>query len=121
MSTPISGDLREAPKSHHKILRPDPVDARLDGNIGAAGVKFGTLRWTKEDFGCGSIILADGKLILLTESGDLVLAEPSPDAYHEKARASLLTGPCRAELALANGRLYRRDNKKLVCWDLRAK
>ena len=31
-------------------LKPDPVDARLDGNIGAAGVKFGTLRWTKEDF-----------------------------------------------------------------------
>ena len=31
-------------------LRPDPVDARLDGNIGANGVKFGTLRWTKEDF-----------------------------------------------------------------------
>src|SRR5690242_2866065 len=33
-----------------KSLQPDPVDARLDGNIGAAGVKFGTLRWTKADF-----------------------------------------------------------------------
>jgi xanthine dehydrogenase molybdenum-binding subunit len=31
-------------------LQPDPVDARLDGNIGALGVKFGTLRWTKDDF-----------------------------------------------------------------------
>jgi hypothetical protein len=27
----------------------------------------------------------------------------------------------RAEIALANGRLYARDAKKLVCWDLRAK
>jgi CO/xanthine dehydrogenase Mo-binding subunit len=31
-------------------LRPDAVDARLDGNIGAAGVKLDTLRWTKQDF-----------------------------------------------------------------------
>ena len=33
-----------------KSLGPNPVDARLDGNIGAAGVKLDTLRWTKEDF-----------------------------------------------------------------------
>ncbi len=31
-------------------LKPNPVDARRDGNIGANGVKLGTLRWTKQDF-----------------------------------------------------------------------
>jgi outer membrane protein assembly factor BamB len=84
-------------------------------------LKTGKVRWTREDFGCGSMILADGKLVILTESGDLVLAEPTPEAYREKARARVLTNPCRAELALANGRLYGRDNTKLVCWDLRQK
>ena len=79
------------------------------------------MRWTKEDFGCGATILADGKLIILTEAGDLVLVEPTPDAYREKARATVLTAPCRAELALANGRLYGSDSKRLVCWDLSAK
>ena len=28
-------------------------------------------------------------------------------------------GPCRAQIALADGRLYARDQKKLVCVDLR--
>ncbi|HVY81161.1 MAG TPA: xanthine dehydrogenase family protein molybdopterin-binding subunit [Steroidobacteraceae bacterium] len=31
-------------------LRPDGVDARLDGHVGAQGVKLQTIRWTKEDF-----------------------------------------------------------------------
>lgn len=31
-------------------LQPDPIDARLDGNVGAQGVKLQTIRWTAEDF-----------------------------------------------------------------------
>ncbi|MEO8316311.1 MAG: molybdopterin cofactor-binding domain-containing protein, partial [Pseudomonadota bacterium] len=31
-------------------LHPDRPDARTDGNVGAAGVKFQTLKWTREDF-----------------------------------------------------------------------
>jgi len=31
-------------------LHPDRPDARRDGNVGAAGVKFQTLKWTKDDF-----------------------------------------------------------------------
>ncbi len=81
----------------------------------------GKVRWTKDDFGCASMILADGKLFVLTEAGDLVLVRPTPEGYRELARATVLTGPCRADLALSNGRLYGRDNKKLVCWDVRKK
>ncbi len=33
-----------------KSLHPNPVDARLDGNVGAQGVKLQTIRWTEEDF-----------------------------------------------------------------------
>ncbi|MET0292450.1 MAG: xanthine dehydrogenase family protein molybdopterin-binding subunit [Steroidobacteraceae bacterium] len=31
-------------------LHPDKPNARLDGNVGGQGVKFQTLKWTKEDF-----------------------------------------------------------------------
>jgi outer membrane protein assembly factor BamB len=82
-------------------------------------LKTGEVRWSKESFGSSSVIAADGRLILLTEDGDLVLADCSPAAYHERARASVLTGPVRALPALSDGRLYARDNRKLVCWDLR--
>jgi outer membrane protein assembly factor BamB len=66
------------------------------------------------------MILADGKLIILTEDGDLVLAKASPEKYEELARATVLTNrPCRAPIALADGKLYGRDGRKLVCWDLK--
>jgi outer membrane protein assembly factor BamB len=79
----------------------------------------GKVRWSKESFGSSSIIAADGKLILLTDAGDLVLADCSPDGYRELARATVLTGPVRALPALSGGRLYARDNQRLACWDLR--
>lgn len=82
-------------------------------------LKTGKVCWTKEDFGCGSLILADGKLLILTENGDLVSVQANPDGYHETARATVLGKPCRAAIALANGRLYGRDSKQLVCWDLK--
>ncbi len=48
-----------------------------------------------------------------------MLIEGKSDKYREKARAAVLAAPCRAHMALANGRLYARDNKKLVCWKLK--
>lgn len=81
--------------------------------------KTGQVRWRKEGFGCGSMILAEGNLIVLSENGELVLVECKSDKYREKARAAVLTGPCRAHMALANGRLYARDSRKLVCWNLK--
>jgi outer membrane protein assembly factor BamB len=81
--------------------------------------KTGKVQWSKEGFGCGSMILAEGNLIVLSEGGDLVLVECKSDKYREKARATVLSGPCRAHMALANGRLYARDTSKLVCWNLK--
>jgi hypothetical protein len=65
------------------------------------------------------MILADGKLIALSEDGDLILLEPSPESYKELARVHVLSRPSRAPLALANGRLYARDDHKLICWNLK--
>jgi outer membrane protein assembly factor BamB len=83
--------------------------------------KTGKVRWTKEGFGCASLIAADGKLIALREDGNLVLLDPSPEGYREVSRAAMLEGTCRAPLALAEGRLYGRDGKKLICWDLKGR
>lgn len=75
--------------------------------------------WEQPRYGCGSLILADGKLIVLTEAGDLVLVEATAAAYRELARARVFdAGPCRAQIALAGGKLYARDQKKLRCFNL---
>lgn len=81
--------------------------------------KTGKVRWTKERFGCGSMILADGHLFIVNEGGELVCVEATPTVYREKARAAVLSSPVRAAIALADGRLYARDGKKIVCWNLK--
>jgi outer membrane protein assembly factor BamB len=82
--------------------------------------KTGKLRWTRPGFRCGPMILAEGNLIVLSEDGELCLIEATPEAYREKARALVLGKPCRAPMALAEGRLFARDNQRLVCWNLKA-
>src|SRR5262249_27065620 len=78
----------------------------------------GKVKWTSDQFGCGEMVLAGGKLIILTEHGELLSVDASPQAYNELARASVLSRPSRSPIALANGKLYGRDTKRLVCLNL---
>lgn len=60
----------------------------------------------------------DDKLLLLEEAGNLVLLEPNPKEYRELARAKIC-GNTWAHPALADGRLYVRDDKELICVELK--
>jgi outer membrane protein assembly factor BamB len=72
-------------------------------------------------FGRGSAILADGKLIALGEAGLLGLFKPNPEKLEELGRWQVpkLTYPCWAAPCLAAGRLYLRDEQRVVCYDFR--
>ena len=96
-------------------------DGRQEGGteMRCVDLKSGKVHWNKEGFGCGSMILTENRLLVLSEGGELVSVECNREKYVEKARAAVLTGPCRAHMALSNGRLYARDNHKLVCWNLK--
>jgi outer membrane protein assembly factor BamB len=59
----------------------------------------------------------DDKLLLVEEFGDLVLLDANPKEYRELAR-SKICGKTWAHPALANGRLYIRDAKELICVEL---
>ena len=59
----------------------------------------------------------DSKLLMLEDGGDLVLLEPDPKAYRELAR-SKVCGATWAHPALADGRLYLRDDKEVLCLQL---
>jgi outer membrane protein assembly factor BamB len=99
-------------------------DGRVDSNIRPTfrcfELKSKKIKWDKTEFGNGSMILADGRLIVLTEKGDLCLVQATPTAFREQTRATLFdNGPCRAQIALANGRLYARNQQTMKCVDLR--
>lgn len=80
----------------------------------------GAVKWDQRGLGRGSVLVADGRLILLGDQGDLVLAEAKPDAYVEQARWKALQGSCWTAPILANGLLYLRNENTLLAVDLRA-
>jgi outer membrane protein assembly factor BamB len=80
----------------------------------------GKVLWSEKSFGAGTVTLASDKLVIVRESGELVLAEASPREFRSLARARLLRGTVRAYPALADGVIYVRNEKTLAAFDLRA-
>ncbi len=98
------------------------IDGRQEAapNLRCVDLKTKKVMWEKAKFGCGTMVLAEGRLIVLTERGELTLIEATPAGYRELSRAAVFDdGPCRAQIALAHGRLYGRDQRKLTCLDLK--
>ena len=79
----------------------------------------GEIMWSERGFNHGSILPADGKLIILGEKSQLALAEISPEAYKEISRAELITGKTWTIPTIANGKMYVRNEKEIVCVDLK--
>ena len=97
----------------------------FDGQVGGGGkltcldLATGEKKWSQGGMGTGSLMLADGKLIILGEKGKLVIAEASPGGFKELASAKILTGKCWTVPVLANGRIYARNAAgQLVCVDV---
>ena len=75
--------------------------------------------WRAGGFNKGSLIAADGKLIVFGERGNLALVEATPEEYREISQFHLFNSLTWIAPTLANGRLYVRDEAELVCLDLR--
>ena len=82
-------------------------------------LKTGKVRWTQESLGAGTVTLADNRLLVLTERGELIQAPASPAEFKPANRAQILPSTARAYPALADGLFYARSKDKLVCVDLR--
>ena len=77
----------------------------------------GAARWEAEDVGQATAVAADGKLLLLDESGNLILAAADAAAYRELGRARVFDG---REMgwtppALSGGRLFLRSHARAAC------
>lgn len=91
----------------------------------------GEVKWSEGKYGKGSVSIADGKLILYSQNGELGLAEPNAEGYKEIAFVKALEvrpsypGKANRETwavpVLANGKLYCRSQDDLVCLDVSGK
>ena len=75
----------------------------------------GEERWHARGYGKGSLIFAAGKLIVLSENGELALLRADPGECDELARTAVLDGKCWTTPTLANGRLFVRNHSQIVC------
>ena len=97
------------------------VHGRQEGGAELRCVEWatGAVKWANDGFGCAHLIHVDGGLLAVTEAGGLVRVAADPAGYREAGHVRLLPGLTRAAPALADGRLYVRDDTTLACWRLK--
>ena len=68
------------------------------------------------DIGHASAIVADGKLIMLNDTGQLILAEANSEQYEELGRATVIGGEiCWTAPSLVDQCIFVRNHSKAVC------
>ena len=77
----------------------------------------GQVKWVLEGgFGRGSLMLADGKLIVLTEKGTLLIGDASPKEFRPVLEAKVITGKCFTGPVFSGGKIYVRNlSGNLTC------
>jgi outer membrane protein assembly factor BamB len=78
----------------------------------------GERKWKGGRYGYGQLLLADGHLIVLTESGELALVRATPDRHTELARFSAIEGKTWNHPAMARGRLLVRNTTQMACFKI---
>lgn len=81
----------------------------------AVDLKTGKVLWSVDGFGAGTVTLAGDRLVIMRENGELAIAPASPKQFRPSESAKILPGVVRAYPAIADGRLYARNQHTLVC------
>ncbi|HKQ61474.1 MAG TPA: PQQ-binding-like beta-propeller repeat protein [Candidatus Polarisedimenticolaceae bacterium] len=71
-------------------------------------------KWMTRGFGHGSLLYADGHLIVLGDHGQLALVEATPQEYREKAKTTPFQTKTWTMPTLVDGKLYLRDQSELI-------
>ncbi len=92
-------------------------------NLVCLDVKTGKTKWSQDGFNKGAAMLADGKLVFVSEFGiSLMVAKATPKGYQEISRATVLPGHTWTAPVLSNGRIYCRNDKGAIsCVDVTGK
>jgi outer membrane protein assembly factor BamB len=113
-------------RNHHGglVLVGQHVYGADEGILKCLDVTTGKVMWQDRSVGKGSVVYVDGKIILRSEQGPVALMDATPDGYHEHGR---FDQPDRSQQAawthpaVADGKLYLRDQGLLLVYDLTGK
>lgn len=114
---------------HNAILHKDYLYVLCNTNNRKDGLVCldleGNVKWKTGDkmFDKGGSILADGMLYIVEgATGELKIVDPQPEALKVLSSAKVLGGKnVWAPLAISDGKLVCRDQKQMMCLDIKAK
>ena len=86
--------------------------------VSAVDIRTGETLWQERGFARGSMLYADGKVILIDEDGDLALTRMTPDGMTVLGRASIFETTSWSAPTLVGTDLYVRDREKIMSFDL---
>ncbi|MCC7375660.1 MAG: PQQ-like beta-propeller repeat protein [Verrucomicrobiales bacterium] len=96
----------------------------IDGDVGKGQLRCveletGKVAWTFKDTNYGAIAVADGKLIVISEKGELFIGDANPKEFKPITRAQVAGGRYWTSPVLAQGRLYLRSGEgQITCLNL---
>ncbi len=94
------------------------------GSMACLDFQTGKVLWKDRKGPKGALVMADNRIYLRSESGTIVLIEPSREKLIERGRfeqPDRTEVPAWAHPVVANGKLYIRDQDTLFCYDIKAK
>ena len=91
-----------------------------EADLRCVDLATGDVKWRQRRTYRGSLLMADGHFVALSEYGDLSLVKVNPVKYDEVSKYQVpeLAYPCWAPPVLSDGRLYVRGKGRLVCLQL---
>ncbi len=78
----------------------------------------GKVHWSEDGFGAGTVVIAGEQMVILRETGELVVAPATASGFKPSSRAQVL-GANRAAFALADGMFIGRDKVRWVALPIR--
>jgi outer membrane protein assembly factor BamB len=81
----------------------------------------GKRRWKAGRYGHGQVLRVSDQqvLVVVTETGDVVLVAANPDKHEELATLHAVSGKTWNHPVIAHGRLYVRNDQEMVCYELK--
>ena len=79
----------------------------------------GEQKWVQRGYGKGSLIVADGLLYILSDQGQLILAEATPAGFQEKGKVKVMEGKTWTSPVVSHGRIFLRDDDEMIVLDVR--
>lgn len=107
-------------KFNSSVLYQGHVYGLDEGILTCLDVNTGERKWKGGRYGYGQVLLASGHLIVMSDTGELVLLRATPDQQSEVARFQAIQGKTWNVPAIAGGRLLVRNANEMASYNIAA-